>query len=702
MKELISENQLDKFKDLIKSLGKIEGDSEEKLFSLPIESDKEFGLRILITNDNILGLGVDDKRRIYSQKLFREDVKLKYLNLINLGKIAEYLIEEVLGKDIDYYKDKSNQLRSNALELIGLWYPEHRKSLIKFRMIDSEEINSLAVRFNKEKKEVQLLINPENYIKIALKEVLILGMKKFSRFNKKIDNKSFNFLLSVYGSLLLLHELYHVLFRHIYDDYSEQLSGELENIIMDEYINSRLIFTRLIRPEILDILKLLGLKRLEVNSGIGTSIYLTGYLKKDLIKVDKYVLTRLIKYFRELKPLGFDQMIEFLSECREEDKIFLAIQNLNYKEAFDSFSTPIRKFIKEFIDLTRDESLVPEELKDSNSNDRNSQEGKRNETGSNQEDKRNETGSNQEDSSNSKDKETDNQENSSGNNLEQNIEDLSQVGDRNSTLESILEIPDELLDRILSPVIGEVFDNDSLEGIKFDKVLIELLERLNPEDKIEVRVDWQEKLETLIKESTGINLIYNPDGQNRRYEGQLGRLELVPAFENIILSFDISGSMTSEDYRVIINYVEDLIRRFNIGEFQIDSTCNIGYVFWAGLNQGEEYVIQPKPLISSDRIFEEIKLHEKKAKLMVGLGTDFGAFIRPFVLGKFKGFIPDLMIVFTDGQFLDLVNLNEKLSFWYSNNKEKILFVLTSNEFIDCLKSHDDTYLERTIIFQEN
>ena len=225
---------------------------------------------------------------------------------------------------------------------------------------------------------------------------------------------------------------------------------------------------------------------------------------------------------------------------------------------------------------------------------------------------------------------------------------------------------------------------------------------MNPEDKIEVRVDWQEKLESLIEESSGINFIYNPDGQNRRYEGQLGRLELVPAFENIILSFDISGSMTSEDYRVIINYVEDLIRRFNIGEFQIDSTCNIGYVFWAGLNQGEEYVIQPKPLISSDRIFEEIKSHEKKAKLMVGAGTDFGAFIRPFVSGKFKGFIPDLMIVFTDGQFLDLVNLNEKLSFWYSNNKEKILFILTSNEFIDCLKSHDNTYLERTIIFQEN
>ena len=706
MKELISEIQLKKFKELIKSLGRIEVGSEKKLFS--ISRDIDSNLRVLLVNenkDNIIGLSMDSKRRIYSQNFFRDNPKLKFIDLINLGKIANYLIEEVLGKDNQIYRDLSNKLKSNSLEWIGNYYPEHRKSLIKFRFEESEDINSLSIGFNKEKREIQLFINPYNYIKIALTEVLILAMKRFPKFEKNISVKEFNKLISIYGSFLLLHELYHVLHRHIFDNYSEQLSLELENMIMDNYINLKLIYLRLNNPEIKDVLKLLSLKYLEINSGIGSTIYLSGYLRKDLIKADKLELFRLISYFRELKPIGYDQMIQYLFNSNEEDKIFIAIQNLDYLEAFDSFSTPIRKFIKEFIDLQREESNIPEEIdsdnrfssRDSNSEENTSNTIRRIDNKDNKDS--NDTKDNKEDN-NSKELNKDN----SNNLYRDNVNELDKLigNELGENIKSILEIPDELLNDILAPVAGEIFDKDSLDNIKLDKVVLELLDKLDINDKLDIKVDWRDKLEQMIEESSGVNFIYNPDGQNRRYEGQLGRLELIPAIENIILSFDISGSMTTEDYKIVINYVEDLIRRFNIGEFRIDSSCNLGYVYWAGLFQGNEYVIRPSSIISSDKIFDTIKSHELKAKSEVGIGTDFGAIIRPFVSGKFKGFVPDLMIVFTDGQFLDLTELESKNKSWYLENRDKILFVLTTDEYTDNLKFYDSSYLERTIIFKNS
>ena len=705
MKEIISESYLNKFKELIERLGKIEIKDRKEIFSIPIESNKDSKLRILLKNEEtnqILGLLITLNRQVYSQKFFlNEDPKDRFIDLINLGKIANYLIEEILGKDKQIYKDLSNRLKSNSLELIGKWYPEHRKSLIKFRIEESEAIETLSIGYNRDRKEIKLLINLENYIKIALTEVLILGMKRFKKFKDNIQEKEFNQLLTIYGSLLLLHELYHVLHRHIYDNYSEQLSSELENLIMDEYINSKLIYLRFNRYEVRDLLKLLGLKTLEINSGIGTVIYFNSKLRKDLVKIDKYTLSRLIYYFRELKPVGFDQLIQFLDNCSENDRLFVAIQNLDYLNAFDSFSTPIRKFVKEFLDLTKEDSIIPEELNNSNSledklsDDSNFQE--RNESG---EDKLSEEEQQDNNSGNGKDSTNSNNINGNIDLKEISKDDLKKICN-DSFIDSILEIPDELLDDILVPVAKEIFNNDFQEGIKFDKIIVELMDKITEEDKLEIKVDWRDKLELLIEEASGINFIYNPDGQNRRYEGQVGRLELVPAIENIILSFDISGSMTTEDYKVIINYVEDLIRRFNIGEFQIDSSCNIGYVYWAGLNQGNEYVVQPSPIISSDKIFDIIKSYEKEAKTVVGFGTDFGAFIRPFESGKLKGFVPDLMIVFTDGEFLDL-KTDSRLEQWYLENKDKIIFVLTTDEYENNLKSHDSTYIERTIIFKKN
>lgn len=707
MKEIISDIQLNSFKRLIKLLGSIDIHLEDKLFSIAKDLDKDSIIKSLLVNEDnnqIIGLTIDSKRRIYSQNFFNNNPKEQVIDLINLGKIANYLIEEVLGKDKQVYRELSRDLKSNSLEWIGKYYPEHRKSLIKFRIEESELINSLCISYNKERKEIQLLINPYNYVKIALSEVLILAMKRFSKFNKNMFVEDFNKLVTIYGSFLLLHELYHVLHRHIFDDYSEKLSFELENMIMDNYINMKLIYLRMNNPEVKDILKLLGLKNLEINLGIGSTIYLSGYLRKDLIKSDKYILTRLIHYFRELKPVGYDQLVQYFSNYQEDDKLFIAIQNLSYLEAFDSFIIPIRKFINEFIDLTREESLIPEEIdldnkfssKDNFNSENDSKEGNNSNGNLNMFEANGGRGG--------KGKEEDE------NNFSEEIKNNGQVVPNDnlereniSKLSSILEIPDELINDILAPVAGEIFDKDSLSNIKVDKIVLDLLDRLDREDdSLDIKVSWRDKLELMIKEASGVDFIYNPDGQNRRYEGQLGRLELVPAIENIILSFDISGSMTSEDYKVVINYVKDLILRFNIGEFRLDSSCNLGYVYWAGLNQGREYIVKPNSIISSDNIFEVIKSHERKARNSVGIGTDFGAIIRPFVSGDFRGFIPDLMIVFSDGQFLDLGELDLEYKSWYLENRDKILFVLTTDEFVDCLKFHDNSYLERTIIFTEN
>lgn len=702
MKELISDIQLKRFKELIKSIGKLEINSDKKLFSISKEIDSDSKLRSLITNESnnqIIGLSIDSKRRIYSQN-FMDNPKSRFIDLINLGKIANYLIEEILGKDSQIYKDLSNKLKSNSLEWIGNYYPEHRKSLIKFRFKESEDVNSLSIGFNKEKKEIQLFINPYNYIKIALTEVLILAMKRYSRFEKNISVVEFNKLISIYGSFLLLHELYHVLHRHIFDNYPEQLSFEIENMIMDNYINLKLIYIRLNNLEVKNLLKLLGLKHLEINSGISSTIYLSGHLREDLMKVNRFELSRLVTYFRELKPIGYDQLIHYFSNYKAEDKLFIAIQNLNYYEAFDSFSIPIRKFIKEFIDLQREESNIPKEV---DSDNRFSEESNLNSESDSLEGDKDNFKENKDNSNSSKNDILDNKEETDKDKLEiNNKKSINNIDKTDLEINSILEIPDEILDNILAPVAREIFDKDFSNNIKMDKVILELINKFDEEDKLEIKVDWRNKLEQMIEESSGVNFIYNPDGQNRRYEGQLGRLELIPAIENIILSFDISGSMTSDDYKIVINYVEDLILRFNIGEFRIDSSCNLGYIFWAGFNQGTEYLVPLSPLISSNRIFDKIKSYEIKARNLVGIGTDFRTIIRPFISGKFKGFVPDLMIVFTDGQFLDLEELECKYKDWYLENRDKILFVLTTDEFIDCLKFHDSSYLERTIIFSGN
>ena len=459
--------------------------------------------------------------------------------------------------------------------------------------------------------------------------------------------------------------MYHVLYRHIYKSDSEDLIiSAYDNIIMDSYINVKLMYERFDIEIVREILWNFNLDYIEINTGINQYIESVNSINNSIVRATQSDLNYELISFQPINNSSYNALIDFLSTCEENDKLFISIQSQCYNRAYDEFSYPIYRFIEEFTNIEE-----PVDIK--------SQSGSNNEDSDEQDDG---DGEDNADSNYSKDS---------------NGEKESQGTELKDSLNNLDKMPKELSD-----MIGEIYKSIDI----IDSSSREVKNR-KPEEYLLFRLpEWKSKLKSFVENSIGIVTKYNPDGQNRRYEGQLGRLELYPAIEKIVLAFDISGSMSTKDYQIIINYVEDLIRELCNGELNIDTEFKLGYIYWSGVFNGDEYVLSMEGLADT-KMFDKIFSHEQKASSIVGGGTDFASFIRPFVTGKYKREVPDILIVFTDGQFLSYGYMMEekelsRIKSWYKQNKDRVLFILTTEDNIDDLKKYDSSYKSRTIVFQ--
>lgn len=95
-------------------------------------------------------------------------------------------------------------------------------------------------------------------------------------------------------------------------------------------------------------------------------------------------------------------------------------------------------------------------------------------------------------------------------------------------------------------------------------------------------------------------------------------------------------------------------------------------------------------------------------------GTLFDNAIKPFVYSGLKGYEPDLMIVFTDGQFYkSCKNFNSKsvdylidsrCKAWYTaSRRSRVLYVLTPDgaEFKQCIYGVDSTSKHRIVLMPQ-
>ena len=699
---LITDNEFDLIKEEINSLGSIKVENPKELISFEKSINDKIKLRILvknIRNSRTVGIGIDEKGRIKSISVKNKDPEMNYNNLINMKKLTDMIIDD-LFTDIRL-KLLTDTVKSNAFTFIGKHFPQHRKSLIQFNIIESKDCRTLDVCYDKQRNEIQLRYNPINYSRIILSEVFILWMKSDRPDTFKSEN--LNNLIIVYGAFLFLHELYHVLHRHIFNDNKNEnivIDKTYENMIMDEYINTKLIYDRLNISEVKDYLSVLNLEYLEINTGIDDTLDSINYINNDLVKSDRISIDNVLQSFSEMFLFSYEPLERFLAKCEFNDSLFISIQNISINDAYDKFSYLTRKFIFEFTSNKSMKSLDKSETNSENDGDTDVED--KTNKGSEENSKNKNTGTSSDNS-----EESDGKSSSSNEKLkdDNNFIDSESFKEEEHNIESeqdYSDLPNEMVDSIIKGMVIEIC-NTLNDRNSLDKSLLDLIKDIDNLDSITIREDWKDRLYNMIVNATGIEFVYNPDGQNRRYENQLGRLEIVPALENIILSFDISGSMKTEDYRIAIDYLNDLLKHLQSGEFNVDSSVGIGYIFWAGTFNGYEYTVNIKP-VSYTNIFESIKSYELNARKTVGLGTDFGAFIRPFVSGKFKGLVPDLMIIFTDGQFLSLGHdeeENKKYLNWYRQNSDKILFILTTDEYLDCIAQYDLTYKLKTIVFKK-
>ena len=185
---------------------------------------------------------------------------------------------------------------------------------------------------------------------------------------------------------------------------------------------------------------------------------------------------------------------------------------------------------------------------------------------------------------------------------------------------------------------------------------------------------WKEVLKRIIEQATGTKIERKTYLPSRRREGMFGASKILNTLDNVVFSFDMSGSMDiRRDFATALSYINDLM---GMGlEFE-----KIGYIYWGT----SVHVFGPKKF-SLKNVARDAILHKPPDSLG---GTDFDYALCPLVsrcdsvrATKYTGSMKsiankiDLMVVFTDGA----VNppTDERTRQWLHKYRKKVIYVIT-------------------------
>ena len=167
-------------------------------------SDKDIRLNIVLKNlrnSTKIGLNIYDDNVLdsYQDKLLpdRED---DYNRLAEIIKQVREILDEIFSNS--RYEELTKIIKSNSFRFIGEQFPYHKKSLLKFDIIETGDCQTLSVQYNEDKNIIELKYNPIEYSKIILTEISIIYLKQDTINDLTLN--SFSDLIKLYGAFLFI------------------------------------------------------------------------------------------------------------------------------------------------------------------------------------------------------------------------------------------------------------------------------------------------------------------------------------------------------------------------------------------------------------------------------------------------------------------------------------------------------------------
>lgn len=630
-----------------------------------------------------------------------------------------------------------NSIISSSMAFIKQFYPKLYRSLLMFKLVNDSSIDTLYVTYNAIIDKVELHYNPMFVAKGSLGELITNILNAGLRFDaSQLTSADINSFVGVLGSFYFMHEVYHVLYRHVTDDSENNLPSFMENYVEDSYINSKLLKVYNNNPIVKRLLNKIGSPKLNISSGITDTYIISGNPRESLIK--SATANDLDKYFN-YSLRGEDELTQYFKNATINDQLIITCQNNNLDQTYQEFSDNTHKVINAIIDVDGENAKAQNTSAGAgpDNSQQSQQQGQSNQSQSSQQSSNNQSSQQQTDPTSTKNKipdstgdsgsddnTTDNSGSTSGDNdstdaaaspsgddqsSNKSANSLSKSLSQNSTsggsgsgltqrtdtsIDNIKKIP-AAIDKLLSDTAQEVSaelqkldpSNDGsgqFSGTKLDKSLQSIISANKGSSSI--AKSWRSKLKSMIEDATGIKVTYNPDAPNPRIEGQLGRENIETSLGDLILSFDISASMSVSDFKASLDYVADMMK-MNL------QFSRIGYSYWTS----GHYEVAPRS-ISPSRVYTQALNNCPNESG----GTPLSSMIQSFTEGKLRSCHPDLIIVFTDGEVWGSLSPKEKA--WLMKNRRKILWVLKpgSSRGIQTLKRYDTTCEKRCVIMTDN
>ena len=205
--------------------------------------------------------------------------------------------------------------------------------------------------------------------------------------------------------------------------------------------------------------------------------------------------------------------------------------------------------------------------------------------------------------------------------------------------------------------------------------------------------DWKAKLEKIIDQALGFDIVTNPNLVNKKLEdAPPGREDEIPEIKSIAVLLDCSGSMGADKFVQVIKHLDTMfmVRKMDKTVFHI-------------IDWGTDYVQ------SVAKTYVKVKGRVFKKEIMTHKDHGWGTSIIPaLVVSSQKIHKPDAILILTDAEIFDGNKMGRtpegKIAADYVKKyRKKIIWVLTADGKVNKVKEFDPTakQMDRIIRFKK-
>lgn len=674
-----------------------------------------------------------------------------------VGQSNLILINDAINKylsDSDAVKLSASFIGS-SMKFVQQFYPMLYRSLLNLKLIPDDSIETLYVTYNKVIDKVELHYNSTFVLKGALAELLgnLANVPIKSVEDKLTDSDVTNFLNAL-GSFYFLHEVYHIIYRHVADNDESAFAipHDIENYVEDSYINTRLLKVYNNNIIIRQLKANLGADDVSIQNGITSTYTITG-------KIDTYTKVK-EKFSYNRLWLGYgspDVLKQFIDQFGQDRSIAVTCQNLNTKDSYDQFSTVTKKLINSIFAEPTDTQAKSTSAGQGPDNSRNGQGGRppqasnqmptqkiptpdpnKTQNGQGQGQGQGNQQSNQPDSPDAQnqgqsgnttksqsptpDATSTNASGQSGTSSQGQSSQQSNSTSTNSTSTSnsssgksdspnagnskgggrwssdYNDIPDSF-DKTLSEVASEV----AKELSNANNPNKDSSKDLNDTPSID------KDLQRVIKAKSGSTKVAK--GWRLKLKSMIEdatgiKVTYNPDAPNPRIEGQLGRESTENTLGDIV-FSFDISGSMSVSDFKaaLDYVSDmmrmgvqfsrVGYAYWTD----SSYAVAPRS-VSPSQVYRQALSNCPNYRG----GTYADKIAEPFISGKLRSCRPDLIIIFTDGQIYSW-NLDEKTKAFFRKYRHKILWVLTpgsASSIEHYIKSFDSTANKRCVVMTDN